>query len=93
MHGLILAAGEGVPLVGISFSDKIRCFGEIIQQERFFVDEFKIDSAENLSRIIRSAWDEREILKRNIMARKEVLSLDIIANVERLALLLEGKRN
>jgi polysaccharide pyruvyl transferase WcaK-like protein len=92
MHGLILAAGEGVPVVGICFSDKIRCFGEIIEQERYFVDESEVTSAEQLHGLIRSAWDERETLRREVTARTDELCDDVRANVSRLAALLEGRR-
>ena len=92
MHGLILATGEAVPLVGICFSDKIRCWGEIVGQERFFIDEGQIASAEQLHRLIRGAWDARAALREQMAARRRELCDEVVANVKRLGRLLEARR-
>ena len=66
--------------------------GEIVGQERFFIDEDRIESADQLHGLIRRAWDERAALREQMAARRRELCEEVVANVKRLGRLLEARR-
>lgn len=92
MHGLILAAGEGVPQVGICFNDKTRSWAEIMHLQRYVIDEDQVTDADELYALLRGAWDERAELREHVAARRKELCDEVVANVKRLGELLEARR-
>ena len=88
MHGLILSAGEGVPILAICFNDKTRDFCRTLGQERWMIEESEVTDPEGLSAFILEAWANREALRRGVTARRDELRREVRANVERLGALL-----
>jgi len=92
MHGLIMATGEGVPQVGVCFNDKLRGWGEIVRQQRFFVEADELVEADQLLGLLRQAWAERAALRAQVAARGAELCREAAANARRLRALLEARR-
>lgn len=88
MHGLILASGEDVPLIGINFTQKIRSFAEIIGQERYFVNVEDITTVDKLTSMIDSLCKNRAQIKEEIKMRVKELEQKAKLNVKLLAQLL-----
>lgn len=88
MHGLILASGAGVPLIGINFTQKIRSFAEIIGQERYFVNVEDITTVDKLTSLIDSLYKNRAQVKGEIKIRVKELRQQAKLNVKLLAQLL-----
>lgn len=88
MHGLILVSGEGVPLIGINFTQKIRSFAEIIGQEKYFVNVEDVTTVDNLTSLIDSLWKNRAQIKEEIKMRVKELEQKAKLNVKLLAQLL-----
>jgi polysaccharide pyruvyl transferase WcaK-like protein len=85
LHGLIFAAGQGVPIVGISYDPKVTAFLSYINQD-LCIDFNKLSATELLSLIDRAAEKSdsaeecrqgverlREIQHKNIEAAKRLL--------------------
>jgi len=92
MHGLILSAGEGVPIVAVCFNDKTRDFCRIMGQERWMIEESEVTGPDAFLRFLLGAWSERGRLRREVSARRDELVREVRANVERLGRLLRRGR-
>ena len=65
LHGLVFAAGQGVPLAGVSYDPKVRAFLDYIEQDNY-IDLADAD-AKNMCAIIDRAMslsDEKDELRR-----------------------------
>ncbi len=69
MHGLILASGMMVPVVGIGFSQKMRSFARIIAQEKYFINVEDITTVHDLTSLIDTAWFNRDQVREEIKAK------------------------
>ena len=58
LHGLIFAAGQGVPLVGVVYDPKVRAFLRYIGQDRYV--DLEDVTAEGLCALVRAALESRD---------------------------------
>lgn len=86
-HSLILASSVGTPVAGIIAYPKTRAYLRSIGQERFL--EFDSFSADNLERLVRSAWEERETLRLKVREAVEEQKRRVRESAELLAPFLE----
>lgn len=88
MHSLILASGIGTPVVATCYEKKISAFGTVINQNKYFINGYQINHANDLNKIIDGAWKNRKEIKESLLIRMEKLQKEVQTNVIRLMRLL-----
>ncbi len=78
LHGLILSAAAHTPTVSLAYSPKVRSFAGVLGLEDQCLDFSELD---RLSRVLRSAWTEREELAARVRiaarASREAAAKDV----------------
>jgi polysaccharide pyruvyl transferase WcaK-like protein len=90
MHSLILACGQGTPLLGMCYENKIKSFGKVLQQEENFIDAYNIQRVDDLNRHFNRVWENRVEIRNAIEKRMQALRSEVNRNVERLRSLIES---
>ncbi len=88
-HSLVLAAGMGVPMIGIIYLHKSDCLLKEIGQEKFSIDigdgvlwKNKDIDLEKLVINVEQVWSKREIFKKEIMKKVGKLQNVALINVK-----------
>lgn len=93
MHGLILATGESVPTCGVCFTEKIRQFARLTGQDHHYIDVDEANTGDRLFRTLEAAYLDRHASSERIRAWLPEARATIVANVERLARLVETRED
>ena len=88
MHSLILASGIGTPVVATCYEKKISAFGTVINQNKYFINGYQINHANDLNKIIDGAWKNRKEIRESLLIRMEKIQKEVQTNVFRLKRLL-----
>jgi len=86
LHGLIFAAGNGIPLVGIAYDPKVSAFLRYIGQE-LYCDLSEVDGR-NLKEMIDRAIEKSDNIKELLRSMRHVLEMEKV-NTEAARRLLE----
>lgn len=92
LHGLILAAATGVPVVGLAYDPKVRSFLCQVDQAGAAVDIDPFDP-QVLLRTVRETWELRDRIRCELNARIPLLQRAAERNVELALKLLRGSPN
>ena len=88
MHSLIIASGINTPVLGICFEQKIKSFGEVIGQPKYFIDESEIKSVDDLLTVIEQICSNRHLIRSELETRVNQLKQKVESNVMLLGELL-----
>lgn len=85
MHSLILACGMSIPILAVCYEEKIKAFGKIIDQQKYFIDGYKVNNEQSLIDEIDRVWKDRKKISGQLEAQMAILRCKVGQNVERLA--------
>jgi len=96
-HSLVLAAGMGVPMIGVIYLHKSNCFLKQIEMERFAVHigdgilwENRDINPSGLIENIKKVWSNKETLKKEITDKVRELKRKELMNIKSCKILLEA---
>lgn len=92
MHGLILATGECVPTCGVCFTEKIRQFARLTGQDHYYIDVDEANTGDRLFGTLEAAFLDRDASATRIRAWLPEARAKIVANVDRLADLVQPEK-
>jgi len=92
MHGLILATGECVPTCGVCFTEKTRQFARLTGQDHYYIDVDEANTGDRLFQALEAAFQDRDASSRRICAWIPEARAKIVANVGRLADLVQPEK-
>lgn len=89
LHSLILAAGVGTPVVGVSYDPKVNNLMQRLGIEECLLELDALDSA-SLFKVMIHAWDSRLLLKSSLKSRATDLKKEARRDFEYISDLLEN---
>lgn len=87
LHSLIYAAVMDVPMLGISYDPKVEAFLRSVEQEP--VASTRDFTLECFQRAFRTAWENREELRRTVALRRDALQAKLSTNENLIAAIIE----
>ncbi len=78
LHGLVFAAGQGIPLVGVAYDPKVTSFLKYLGKDSHIdLDDLTADKLKILAESALAQWHEGDLLQERVKKLREIESINI----------------